>query len=208
MSLGLLNGPAAPDHRVAVISRPAGVRGLVPLAHGHQQVAPGVVLEDHVAVLDRQVEVLVVVDEHAVGVGENALAPGGEIVALPVQDDQRVFAPVEEVHPVLSVGDDGGLSQCPSLGQLLPILDLLVGVLAIADGGHVVASWIVPGGPGEWVVGRSSRLSAGSVYLCMMAYRSRFSGYVFLVLIGRRSSLRRQLQDMPRRPIVQVNVPG
>ena len=94
------------------------------------------------AVLDRHIEVLVVVDEHAVGVGENALAPGGEIIAVPVEDDQRVFAAVEEIHPVLGVGDDGRLSQLPSLGQLLPILDLLVRVLAIADGSHVVASSI------------------------------------------------------------------
>ena len=86
---GAVERPGRPDDRVAVVPRPAGVRWLVPLAHGHQQVALGVVLEDHVAVLDRQVEVLIVVDEHAVGVGEHALAPGGEIVAVPVQDDQR-----------------------------------------------------------------------------------------------------------------------
>ena len=100
------------------------------------------------AVLDRQVEVLIAVDEHPVGVGENALAPGGEIVAVPIKDDQRVFAPVEEIHPVFGVGDDGRLPQLPALGQLLPILDLLVGVLATADGNHYVASSIVPGSPG------------------------------------------------------------
>ena len=56
------------------------------------------------------------------------------------RDDQRVLAAVEEIHPVLGVGDDGRLSQFPTFGQLLPILDLFVGVLAIADGGHIVAS--------------------------------------------------------------------
>ena len=94
------------------------------------------------AVLDRQVEVLIVVDEHTVGIGEHTLAPGGEIIAIPVQDNQWVFAPVEEVHPILGVGDDGRLSQLPTFGQLFPILHLLVGVLAIADGGHVVTSSI------------------------------------------------------------------
>ena len=29
---------------------------------------------------------------------------GGEIVTVPVQDDQRALAPVEEIHPVLGVG--------------------------------------------------------------------------------------------------------
>ena len=104
---------------------------------------------DHVAVLDRQVEVLVLVDKHAVGVGENTLTPGGEIVAVPIQDDQRVFAAVEEIHPVFGVGDDGRLPQLPSLGQLLPILHLLVGVLAVADCDHVFTSSIAPGDTGE-----------------------------------------------------------
>ena len=95
------------------------------------------------AVLDRQVKVLVIVDEHPMRVGEHALAPGGEIVAVPVQDNQRVFAPVEEIHPILGVGNDGRLPQLPALGQFLPVLDSLVGVLAIADGGHVVSSSIL-----------------------------------------------------------------
>ena len=29
---------------------------------------------------------------------------GGEIVAVPVQHDQRALAPVEEIHPVLGIG--------------------------------------------------------------------------------------------------------
>jgi len=37
---------------------------------------------------------------HAVGSGVNAFAPGAEEVPLPVEDNHRVFAPVEHVNVV------------------------------------------------------------------------------------------------------------
>ena len=91
-------------------------------------------------VLDRQKEVFVGVDEHAVGVRERTFSPRGQEIAVAVQNNERVRPPVEEVHPVLGVGDYGRLPQLPSIGQFLPVFHLFVGVLAVANRCHAVAS--------------------------------------------------------------------
>ena len=88
------------------------------------------------AVLDRHVEVIVAVDEHAVGIGQLAFSPGVQEIAVAVQDDQGVIAPVEEIHPVLGVGDDGRLAQHPAFRQLLPVFHLLIYVGARAYSDH------------------------------------------------------------------------
>ena len=133
---GTIEGPGGALYNVAVTARPAGVGGLVPLAHGHQQVAFGVVLKHDVAVLDRHIQVLVVVNVHTVCVRKLSLAPRGQEVAVAVEDYQGVLAAVEEIDTVLGVCDDGRLPQHPAFGQLLPVGNQLVGVLALANGCH------------------------------------------------------------------------
>ena len=70
MSRRVWETPGTGDSRAG----PAGVRGLVPCPQGHKQVPVGTVLQDDVGVDDGEVDVLVAVDEHAVGGGQNALA--------------------------------------------------------------------------------------------------------------------------------------
>jgi hypothetical protein len=62
-----------------------------------------------------------------VGVPEDALSPGPQEPAVPVEDDDGVLPPVEDVDPVLGVaGDANDVAELPALGQLPPALDDLV----------------------------------------------------------------------------------
>ena len=83
----------------AVAVGDSGVRRLVPGPEPHQLVALGVVLKHYVAVLDGQVQVVVSVHVHAVGVDQVTLSPGRKKVAVAVKDHQGMVAPVETVEP-------------------------------------------------------------------------------------------------------------
>src|SRR5262249_44236572 len=55
---------------------------------------------------------------------EQTFAEGSQEVALTVEDNDRMFAPVEHIHMVLAVHRDAGhVNERPPLRQLLPALD-------------------------------------------------------------------------------------
>src|SRR5438046_5774053 len=67
---------------------------------------------------------------------EEALAPGGEEPSVAVEHDDRVLAPIEDVHPVARIGRHAGnFDEGPSWGKLLPALERLVLKLAGANHG-------------------------------------------------------------------------
>src|SRR6185437_1539070 len=73
-------------------------------------------------------------DMHAVRAVEQALAPGTEEVARPIEHRHRVFAAGEDVDVVLAVDADGGdLPVMPSGGQRAPVLGHFVAVFAFTD---------------------------------------------------------------------------
>ena len=92
---GPVERPGGPHRGFVIVARPARVRWLVSHPQGHQQVAFPGVFQHNVVVLHRQIQVVIRVDEHAVGVGQHALAPGVQVIAIPVQDDQGMIAPVK-----------------------------------------------------------------------------------------------------------------
>ena len=73
--------------RIPVIPGPPGVGRGVPGAQGHQQIARGTILQDNVGINDRQVEIFLRIDEHAVRRRQDAFPPGGKESALAVEDN-------------------------------------------------------------------------------------------------------------------------
>ena len=85
--------------------------------------------------LSAQYNVVVAIDEDAVGAGEQPLAPGIEEFALLVEHDERMFSTVEHVDPVARTdGDTRHLDEGPALRQPFPPLDHLVGQSVLTDG--------------------------------------------------------------------------
>src|SRR5712692_5011071 len=127
---GSMKGPGGLLYRIPIIPRPAGLRRLIPGAQGHQEVACRTVLQHHVRVHDRQVEVLLLIDEHPVGGRQNAFSPRGEEDAIAVEDNQGMLTPVEQIDPVARIRDDASLAQGPAFREFYPVFHQLIGVLA------------------------------------------------------------------------------
>ena len=123
--------------RVAVISGPAGIGRLVPGAHGHQQVPGWTVLQHHMRVDDRQVDILLLIDEHPVGRRQHPFAPGSEEGAIAVEHNQGMLTPIKQIDPVARIRHDAGLAQGPTGRQLCPIFYQLIGVFARPYRGHL-----------------------------------------------------------------------
>ena len=67
---------------------------------------------------------------------EQALAPGAQEIAVAVEHHHRVLAAIEDVDLVLAVdADRGDVLERPAVGQLRPVLDHAVAILAISDDG-------------------------------------------------------------------------
>ena len=103
-------------------------------AERHQHLAVQGAAPDGVAAVVGEVEGLVRADMDAVGARVLSLAPGPEEIALAVEDDHRVLAPVEHVDPVLAVHRHGrDVPELPPVGQLRPVLDDPVPVCAASQ---------------------------------------------------------------------------
>jgi hypothetical protein len=65
---------------------------------------------------------------------KDLVAPRRQEVALPIEDDQRMRAAMEQVDAIARVYTDARhVAEHPAVGQLGPILDDPVGELAAAD---------------------------------------------------------------------------
>src|SRR5712691_12058261 len=75
----------------------------------------------------------------AVGEEERPVAPGAEEVAIAVEDDDRRVFALKGVDPILGVGGHGAdHGEAFSRGQLGPVLDQRIGVLASAYCRHLL----------------------------------------------------------------------
>ena len=108
--------------RAEVEARGAGVAAGLPLVPSvEEQLARGRELADRVVEVVGQVDRVVGADGDAVRPREQPLAPGAQELAVPVEDDDRMLAAVEDVHAVARVdGDADGLDEAPAGGQPLP----------------------------------------------------------------------------------------
>ena len=80
------------------------------------------------------VERVVAVDVDAVRAAEQAFAPGAQEVAVAVEHHHRMLAAVEDVDAVLAVdGDRRDVAELPAVGQLGPVLDHAITMLAAAQ---------------------------------------------------------------------------
>jgi hypothetical protein len=130
-------GDRATSDGLAVIPGPPGIGRLVPGTQGHQQVPGRTVLQYHVRVDDRQIDILLPIHEHPVGGRQHPFAPGGEEGAIPVEHDQGMRAPIEQIDPVAGICHDAGLAQGPASRKLCPIFHQRVGVCARPYCGHL-----------------------------------------------------------------------
>ena len=103
-------------------------------AERHQHLAFQRAASDGVAAVVGEVERLVRADMDAVGARIFSLTPGPQEIALAVEDDHRVLAAVEHIDLVLAVDRYGrDIAKLPSVGQLRPVLDDPITVLAAAQ---------------------------------------------------------------------------
>ena len=111
--------------RHVVLAVVAGVGGLVHRAEGHQQLALRGELPDRVVAVVGAVERLVRADRDAVGaVGELALAPRAEELAVAIVRDDRMVAAADQIDAVLRVHrHPRHVAMHVALRQLLPALD-------------------------------------------------------------------------------------
>ena len=80
------------------------------------------------------VEIVVRVDVQAVRALEQALAPALEEVAVAIEHHHRMLAAIEDVDVVLAVDRDrADVGQIPAVGQLRPVLDHAIAMLARAQ---------------------------------------------------------------------------
>src|SRR5262245_1380823 len=114
--------------RHVVLAVVAGVRGLVHGTQGHQELALRRELPHGVVAVVGAVEALVGADGDAVGaIGELALAPRAQELAVAVVCDDRVVTAADEVDAVLGIDRHARhVAVRVALRQLLPALDHLI----------------------------------------------------------------------------------
>ena len=106
-------------------------RGLVGHADGQQHLAVGRDLADRVVAVVGAVERVVAVDMDAVRAAEQAFAPRAQEVAVAVEHHHRMLAAIEDIDVVLAVDGHGGdVAELPAVGQLGPVLDHAITMLA------------------------------------------------------------------------------
>src|SRR5215831_10191054 len=125
-----MKGPGGLLDRILILPRPASLRRLIPGAQGHQEVAGRTVLQHHMRVHDRQIEVLLLIDEHPVGGRQHTFSPRSEEDAIAVEDNQGMLTAVEQIDPVARIRDDARLAQGPACREFYPVCHQLIGVLA------------------------------------------------------------------------------
>ena len=109
-------------------------RGLAGHADGEVDLALGRAAAHAVVAVVGAVEVVVRIDVQAVRALEDALAPGAQEVALPIEHHHGVLAAIEDVDLVLAVDGDGAdVHELPAVGQLGPVLDHAIAMLATAQ---------------------------------------------------------------------------
>src|SRR6266853_107253 len=107
--------------------------GLVGYADGQQDLALGGDLANRMVAVIGAVEVVVAVDVDAVGAAEQAFAPRAQELAVAVEHHHRMLATIEDIDTVLAVdGDRGDVAELPAVGQLGPVLDHAITMLAAA----------------------------------------------------------------------------
>ena len=105
----------------------AGGALLAGCADGHDELALGVEFEDAVGLAFGAPDVVFVVDEDSVGVLDDVFAPGGEEVAVAVEDDEGMLAARVDEYAVLGIaGDRGYPAELPTCGQFGPVFDYFV----------------------------------------------------------------------------------
>src|SRR5260221_8443292 len=98
-------------------------RRLVGNADGQQHLAVEAAFAHRVVAVIGAIDRFVRPHMDAVGTMEQPLAPGGEEIALAVEDHHRMGAAIEDVDAVAMVdADSGNLLQRPAVGQLAPAL--------------------------------------------------------------------------------------
>ena len=113
-------------------------RGLARDADGEQHLAVGRALAHRVVAVVGAVEIVVGVDVQAVRAREQPLAPALDEAAVAVQHHHRVLAAIEHVDAVLAVDRDrADVGQIPAVGQLRPVFDHAIAMLARAQNRHV-----------------------------------------------------------------------
>ena len=130
VALGRQRGVGAAVERIAAVHR----RGLAGHADLQQELPFQRQPAHRVVAVVGAVDRVVRRDVHAVRPTEQTLAPGAQEVAVAVEHHHRVLAAREDVDVVLAVhADRGDLAVVPAVGQLAPVLDHLVAMLAGAD---------------------------------------------------------------------------
>ena len=100
-------------------------------AQGEQHRAVQIALADGVVAVVGAEDGIVGTHGYAVGPGVSALAPGPEEVAVLVEDDHGVLAPVEGIDVVVGVhAHCGYFFESPAVGQLAPALGYFIGIFA------------------------------------------------------------------------------
>ncbi len=104
-------------------------------ADGQQHLAVERAVSDGVVAVVGEPESVVRRHVDAVRAAKHPFAPGAQEVALAVEHDHRVLAPIEGVHPVLRVDPDRGHVgvELPPRRQLRPVVDDLVPIGARAQ---------------------------------------------------------------------------
>ncbi len=133
LALGRERGVGAAVERLAAHEG----RGLAGDADGELDLALGGAATHGVVAVVGAVEGVVGIDGKAVGALEHALAPRAQEVALAVEHDHGVLAAVEDVDAVLAVDGDGAdVHELPAVGQLGPVLNHAIAMLATAQHGR------------------------------------------------------------------------
>ena len=106
-------------------------RGLSGHPDREQHLAIQRALAHGVVTIVGQVERVVGTEMDPVRTVKDPVAPGAQIIAVAVEDDQRVFAAVEHVNLVPAIdGHRGDIAQAPAERQLRPVVDNAVRELA------------------------------------------------------------------------------
>ena len=136
-------------------------------ANGHDELALGVELEDAVGLAFGAPDVVFIVDEDAVGVLDDIFTPGGEEVAVAIEDDEGMLAARVDKDAVLRIaGDRGYPAELPPCGQFCPVFDyfVLIGAGSERHGNLLclVETRCVCGGDMEYTFILSAKLREGT----------------------------------------------